>query len=71
MKRLDWNQMIIGLDKLMLHGDIHNQQDAERQAALIETYLAGLGWTWDDVLKGMSDEKAHNVSTGVSDPLLS
>ena len=49
--------MLIGLDQLMFCSPIANQVEAETYAGVIEAYLKQNGWSWDLILKEMSNEK--------------
>jgi hypothetical protein len=57
MKRLDFKQMLIGLDQLMMHGKIDNQEQTVLQADAIDEYLKQTGWDWDSVLQEMCYEQ--------------
>jgi hypothetical protein len=54
--RIPYNQMVIGLDRLMFHLPIENQQQALERAATIDAYLEACGWNWDDLLNGVFSE---------------
>lgn len=47
----------MGLDQLFMGGKISNQEEAEQRADTIDAYLEGCGYTWDDVLEGMTNEE--------------
>jgi hypothetical protein len=55
--KITYQQMLIGLDQLMFCSHISNQSEAETYAEVIETYLQQCGWSWDLILKEMSNEK--------------
>jgi hypothetical protein len=57
MKRLDFKKMLIGLDQLMLHGKINDQEQAELYADAIDKYLESNGWSIDQVLQEMCYEQ--------------
>jgi hypothetical protein len=54
--RIPYNQMVIGLDRLMFHLPIENQQQAEDRAATIDAYLEACGYSWDDLIGGVLEE---------------
>lgn len=56
MKKISYEQMIMGLDQLFMGGKISNQEEAERRADTIDAYLEGCGWDWDSILEAMSSE---------------
>jgi len=55
--KVPYHQMLIGLDQLMFCSPIANQVEAETYAEVIEAYLKQNGWSWDLILKEMSNEK--------------
>lgn len=61
MKRIPYQQMVIGLDKLFFGGTITNGDQAEERADTIEAYLEGCGWDWDSVLEEMCREETHPI----------
>lgn len=56
MKKIPYQQLVIGLDKLFFGGKIENRGQAEERADTIEAYLEGCGWDWDSVLEEMCHE---------------
>ena len=60
MKRLDFKQMLIGLDQLMLHGKINNHEQTVVYADAIDEYLRQAGWSWDEVLQEMCYEQKED-----------
>ena len=50
MKRLSYNQMVLGLDQLFFSDKLENMEQAEERADTIEAYLESCGWTWDELL---------------------
>lgn len=57
MKKIPFNQMIIGLDDLFFRGKpLQCIQDGMERVDTIEAYLEGCGWSWDDIISRMADE---------------
>lgn len=48
-KRIPYDQLVIGLDKLFFARKLENMEQAEEQADIIEAYMEACGWTWDDL----------------------
>jgi hypothetical protein len=63
VKRLPYNQMVIGLDQLMFSNQIINQEQAEMYAEAINNYLKQCGWDWDQVINYMAEESDGQAST--------
>lgn len=57
MKRISYQELVIGLDKLFFGGQISNQTEAEERAETIEAYLEACGWSWDSILEEMCREE--------------
>jgi hypothetical protein len=69
MKRISYNQMVIGLDQLMFSNQITNREQAEMYAAAINEYLTQCGWDWNSVISYMAEEddgQASTFSAGIS-----
>ncbi len=64
MPRIPFNKMLIGLDRLYL---MTSNLSPEEHAKLIDVYLEGCGWSLDDVLSEMCNEKATPFSTTTRD----
>lgn len=62
MKRIAWDEMILGLDRLLLGAGIDSYQTAEQHAAVIDAYLEASGWSWDMILQEMLNEQAPKIS---------
>lgn len=63
MKRLPYNQMVVGLDKLFF-GYISKDDDQDQERLdTIEAYLEACGWSWDDIIKEMLHEEVGNQAT--------
>ncbi len=58
--KLSYEQMIIGLDKLMFQGDLRSLKDAEERMETIEAYIASTGWTWQLITDYMSEESSKD-----------
>jgi len=58
MKRIPFNQFIVGLDKLMFGVA---SADVQKQADTIEAYLEATGYTWDLVLEEMFSESPNQL----------
>lgn len=63
MKRIPWAQFVLGLDRLMLGGQIATQAEAEERYDTIEAYLEACGWTWDLIIEEMCREQAPDIQT--------
>lgn len=57
-KKIPYEQLVIGLDKLFFGGKIENLEQAEERADTIEAYMEACGWTWDELI---NYEKTSNV----------
>lgn len=77
MKKIPFDQMIIGLDDLFFRGKpLQSIQDGIDRVDTIEAYLEATGYTWDDILDHMLAEElpyeqAKEVSTRLGRPCLS
>lgn len=49
-KRIPYDQLVIGLDKLFFGRKLENMEQAEEQDEIIQAYMEACGWTWDDLL---------------------
>lgn len=49
-KKIPYEQLVIGLDKLFFGRKLENMEQATEQADTIEAYMEACGWTWDDLL---------------------
>lgn len=58
MKRISYNQMVIGLDKLFFTLPDSTQDQSET----IEAYLEACGWDWNSVLNYMAQENEQAPS---------
>lgn len=58
MKRLSYEQMIIGLDQLFFEGKLSSQIEAEERVDTIEAYIEACGWNWDSILEHTSHEES-------------
>lgn len=67
MKRIPYNQMIMGLDQLFMGGKISNQEEAERRADTIDAYIEGCGWDWDSILDYIGEEYEKDTVRGTVD----
>jgi hypothetical protein len=63
IKKIPYNQMIAGLDRLLFGSVLTNQQEAEDRIETIEAYLEGTGYCWDDIINRMIDEEVPSIST--------
>lgn len=61
MKKLPYNQLVLGLDKLFFGDKIENQEQAEERIDTIEAYLEACGWSWDSILEEMCREETPEV----------
>jgi hypothetical protein len=70
MKRIPYDQMMIGLDQLLLSNQITNHEQTILYAEAIDNYLASTGWSWDLIINYMIEEntygKAKSISTRTS-----
>lgn len=77
MKKIPFDQFIIGLDNLFFSGKpLQSIQDGIERVDTIEAYLDACGYTWDDVLDHMLAEElpyeeVQRVSTRMNRPGLS
>jgi hypothetical protein len=77
MKKIPFDQMIIGLDDLFFRGKpLQTIQDGIERVDTIEAYLEATGYTWDDILDHMLAEElpydqAQAVSTRIGHTALS
>jgi hypothetical protein len=58
MKRLNYKQLIVGLDQMFFNdmgGTAHI--DTEMRARAIEVYLKASGWSWDEVIDHMIEDE--------------
>jgi hypothetical protein len=62
-KRISYQELVIGLDKLFFGGQISNQEQAEERADTIDAYLEACGWTWDLILQEMCREEAGAIQS--------
>ena len=65
MKRIPYNQMMIGLDQLLLSNQITNHQQAEVYAEAIDNYLAATGWSFDDIIQHMIEENTYGEAQSI------
>lgn len=63
MKRLSYNQMVVGLDKLFFGGVLKTDSQAQDQLETIDAYLEACGWTWDDIIEEMLHEDFEDQTT--------
>lgn len=49
-KKIPYEQLVIGLDKLFFGRKLENMEQATEQADTIEAYMEACGWSWDDLL---------------------
>jgi hypothetical protein len=52
MKKIPFDQMIIGLDNLFFK----DHYDVVKDADLIDAYIEGCGWDWGSILEYLSKE---------------
>lgn len=62
-KKITYEQLVIGLDKLFFGRKLENQEQAEEQADTIDAYLEACGWTWDLVLEEMCREQTPQLQS--------
>lgn len=63
MKRVPYEQFVIGLDNLFFGTKIENMEQAEERADTIDAYMEACGWTWDDLL---NHEETSNIQASPS-----
>jgi len=56
MKRLPYQQMILGLDRLLLNSRITDWQSTAQHADAIDEYIEQCGWSWKDIIDYMIKE---------------
>ena len=64
MKRLSYEQMVLGLDQLFFGGKLSNQDEAVERADTIDAYIEACGWSWDSILEHMSHEESSVRDSG-------
>ena len=52
--RLSWEMLMVGFDQLIFTPFMEEETPQERADA-IDTFLSANGWTWDEVLEGISN----------------
>lgn len=57
MKRISYEQMIIGLDNLFFSNPVQSVKQATERIETIEAYLDSCGYTWDDILNHILAEE--------------
>jgi len=62
MIRIAFDDMMRGLDRLLLGARIDSYQTAEQHAQVIDAYLEASGWSWDMILQEMLNEQAPKIS---------
>jgi len=60
MKRIPYQKLVIGLDKLIFGGQITSQEEAEERVETIDAYLEACGWDWDSILEEMYREETDS-----------
>ena len=68
MKKISFEQMIIGLDDLFFGKTLQSVQEATDRADLIEAYLEVTGYSWNDIIDHLLAEElpydqAQEIST--------
>lgn len=62
-KKIPYEQLVIGLDKLFFGRKLENQDQAEEQADTIDAYLEACGWNWDLVLEEICREETPRLQS--------